>query len=98
MQINLEPSPDFLTAIREAVREEVTSMMASTNSLDTQLMTTEDVAAFMQVSLSTVRLFARQGMPHFQEGYVIRFLKSDIICWMKNNAVYLEKSGMLQAK
>lgn len=82
MLIQIEPSSEFFIAIREAIREEV-MQMAAANSIDTQLMTTENAAEFMQVSVSTIRLFMRQGLPHFQSGQVIRFLRSDIIEWMK---------------
>lgn len=81
MLIQIEPSADFFTAIRDAIREEV-AQMAAANSVE-QLMTTENAAEFMQVSVSTVRQFMKQGMPHFQSGQVIRFLQSDIIGWMK---------------
>jgi excisionase family DNA binding protein len=83
MLIQIEPSSDFFTAIREAIREEVMQMMVTASSVDTQLMTTENAAEFMQVSVSTIRQFMRQGLPHFQSGQVIRFLRSDIIEWMK---------------
>lgn len=82
MLIQIEPSSDFFTAIREAIREEVMKMVTA-NSVDTQLMTVENAAEFMQVSVLTIRKFMRQGLPHFQSGQVIRFLRSDIIEWMK---------------
>lgn len=87
--IQIEPSSDFFAAIREAIREEI-AQMAVANAVDTQLMTTENAAEFMQVSVSTVRQFMRQGLPHFQSGQVIRFLRSDIIAWMKTKG---EKSA-----
>lgn len=89
MLIQIEPSSEFFTAIREAIRQEVMQMVTA-SSVDTQLMTTENAAEFMQVSISTIRQYMRQGLPHFQSGQVIRFLRSDIIEWMKTKG---EKSA-----
>lgn len=80
--IQIEPSSDFFSAIREVIHDEVKNIIAS-RSDERRLMTTGDVADFMQVSLATVRQFMKQGMPHFQSGQVIRFLQSDIVEWMK---------------
>lgn len=89
MLIQIEPSSEFLAAIRETIREEVMQMVTA-SSVDTQLMTTENAAEFMQVSISTIRQYMRQGLPNFQSGQVIRFLRSDIIEWMKSKG---EKSA-----
>jgi excisionase family DNA binding protein len=89
MLIQIEPSSDFFTAIRDAIREEVMQVVTASN-VDTQLMTTDNAAEFMQVSVQTIRQFMRQGLPHFQSGQVIRFLRSDIIEWMKTKG---EKSA-----
>lgn len=91
MLIQIEPSSEFFAAIREAIRAEVAQMSAA-NSTE-KLLTTDDAADFMQVSIATIRQFMRQGMPHFQSGQVIRFLQSDIIEWMKANAAYVKSKG-----
>jgi len=90
MQIQLEPSPDFIDAIRAAVREEVTTMLATSSNMDSQLMTVADTAEFMQVSAQTVRHFLNKGLPHFKSHQVIRLLKSDVVAWMKENPGYVE--------
>lgn len=82
MRLNLEMPEEFISAIRQAVREEVESTVARLLENSDQLMTIKDVAEFMQVSVSTVRQFMLLGLTYFQEGQVIRFLKSDVIAWV----------------
>lgn len=84
MRMNLEMPEEFISAIREAVRAEVEIAVSKlTTNEDVQLMTVSNVAEFMQVSVSTVRQFMSQGLPYFQEGQVIRILKSDIMAWLR---------------
>ncbi|MNW45650.1 Helix-turn-helix domain protein [compost metagenome] len=84
MIIKLEDSPDFMNAIREAFRIELNNVKEEIQSdYDNHTMTLNDVAEFMQVSTQTVKQYMKDGMPHFQNGHVIRFLKSDVVKWIR---------------
>lgn len=86
MHLNLEFSPEFLSVIREAVRIEVESVYSRQMETNLkQLLTIGEVAEFMQVSVNSVRHFMNIGLPHFKEGQVIRFIKSDVIEWTKKD-------------
>lgn len=83
--IKIDISQEFADLIRQIMREELNNfkdMLMGRN--DETLMTLKETAEFMKVSTQTVRMYMRLGMPYFQEGQVIRFLKSDVIKWVKD--------------
>ncbi len=80
MQIDLQLSPESIEAIRAAVHEEIKTL---TTLQSDNTMTIDEVASFMKVSTGTIRSYLKKGMPHFQSGQVIRFLRADVISWMR---------------
>jgi hypothetical protein len=92
VQVKIELPTEFVSVMREIVRTEILCAADQFTDIgDNQLMTVSDVAKFMQISISTVRQFMILGLPHFQEGQVIRFLKSDVINWTRNNSQHCQK-------
>lgn len=86
MIIKLEESPEFLDAVRTAIRLELSAIKNEIKKeQESTIMTLKEVAEFLQVSTQTIKQYMRLGIPHFQEGQVIRFLKSDVIEWIKNH-------------
>lgn len=49
-----------------------------------KLMTANEVADYLQCSLSTVRRMVMRGkIPHFRLGKLIRFRRSDVDAWLR---------------
>lgn len=88
MYINLELSPEFLSAVRGAVKAEIDEFKrVLTVDLDLKLLTLDEVAEFMQISKPQVRKYMQLGLPHFQEGQIIRFQKSEVIEWTRKTSI-----------
>lgn len=48
------------------------------------LMTQSEVAAMLQVSIRTIWLWRKQGMPYIKINTAVRFEKEDVMEWVKS--------------
>jgi len=48
-----------------------------------QLLTIEQVAAYLNVSPKTVRRCLRRGLPHVRVGACVRFVPGDVARWVE---------------
>jgi excisionase family DNA binding protein len=70
-------------AIREELKDFLTTFKAEPAAIDEPLITRKEIAAYLKVSLVTLNSWKKKGLPfHMPEGSV-RFLKSEVLEWVK---------------
>ena len=48
-----------------------------------QLLTLQQIAAYLRVSPKTVRRFLKRGLPHVRLGGCVRFVPGDVARWVE---------------
>ncbi|RXZ00950.1 helix-turn-helix domain-containing protein [Fictibacillus sp. S7] len=89
MHFKLEVPEDTLLVSRSDLKEALRELLEETknNSPEEEIMTISDAAAYLKVSIPTVRnLISRKEIPFFQRGQVIRLNRMDLKEWMKTNS------------
>lgn len=89
LNIQFELSEDTILISRQDLKAELKELikeMQQESSIGS-ILTIKETAAFMKVSVPTVRtLIANKEIPFFQRGQVIRLNKADVVNWLRKNS------------
>jgi excisionase family DNA binding protein len=80
---------EFIEMLRSVVREELQVMLRgmpqAAVSKDEPLLTREEVAAYLRISLVTLTDWVKRGLPSLSNRGRVVFLKSEVLAWLKEN-------------
>ncbi|MEV2286516.1 hypothetical protein ABND12_21365 [Paenibacillus larvae] len=82
MNITLDLTSQLKEQLDKDLKESITEAIGGL-VVEDRVMTKKEVAAFFQVSIPTLEAMMFEGLPYFKRGYVIRFLYSQVVGWIK---------------
>jgi hypothetical protein len=94
MRTELEPHD--IEAIALQVREYLKPLLSCNQSVADELLTVDELAIFLKTSKNQIYQWTNQSQhglstfPYLKSGRLLRFSKSEIIQWLKNNKKRLE--------
>lgn len=88
LNIHLELPKETIVISRHDLKGELKELLKELRdeSRNDAIMTIQDVAEYLKVSVPTVRaMIAEKDIPFFQRGQVIRLKRTDINEWLRSN-------------
>jgi len=87
--ISLPQEDDFKRWVREVIREELnqSSIPAARQALEETLLSRQQIAAELGISLVTLTDWMKKGLPYLRLNGRVYFKRSEVIASMKHNAL-----------
>jgi|GEM_PF-1214311 len=94
MNFKLELPEGMCLLNKKDLKELLQDLLFEIQNESDNVMTVNEVAEYLKVSIPTVRkMITNKEIPYFKNGQIIRFKRSDINEWLRNNSQIRIKQG-----